>query len=121
RADSGRIRQVITNLVGNAIKFTDHGEVTLAVKLRYETATHAAIRVSVSDTGIGIAGERQKEVFESFTQIDGSMSRQYSGTGLGLAICRQLTTLLEGEIGVESEVGSGSTFSVDLVLEKQQR
>jgi signal transduction histidine kinase/CheY-like chemotaxis protein len=121
RADSGRLRQVITNLVGNAIKFTDHGEVAVAVRRRYETATHAAIRVSVSDTGIGIPADRQKEIFESFTQIDGSMSRQYSGTGLGLAICRQLTTLLGGEIGVESEVGRGSTFWIDLVLEKQQR
>ena len=119
RADSGRIRQIITNLVGNAIKFTDRGEVTVAVKLRYETSTHAAVRLSVSDTGIGIPADRQREIFESFTQLDGSMSRQYSGTGLGLAICRQLTTLLEGEIGVESEVGRGSTFWIDLVLEKQ--
>jgi PAS domain S-box-containing protein len=119
RGDPGRLRQVITNLLGNAVKFTPAGEVTIAVSSRYETPTHVAVRIAVSDTGIGIPSHRQGDIFDSFTQVDSSSTRRYGGTGIGLAICRQLTELMEGEIGVESEVGKGSTFRVDLALEKQ--
>ena len=119
RGDPGRLRQVITNLVGNAIKFTASGEVTLAAGLLYETGTHASIRLSVSDTGIGIPANRRADIFESFTQVDGSSTRKYGGTGLGLSICRQLIELMDGRIAVESEIGKGSTFRVDILLEKQ--
>jgi PAS domain S-box-containing protein len=119
RGDAGRVCQVLTNLVGNAIKFTEAGEVRIDARVLRETATHADVRLSVADTGIGIPRDRQAAVFESFTQADGSTTRQYGGTGLGLTICRQLVELMGGHMGLESEPGQGSTFWLDLTLERQ--
>ena len=116
--DPTRLRQVFTNLVGNAVKFTEAGEVTLAARVSYETSSHVTLRLAVRDTGIGIPPARHAAIFESFTQVDGSTTRRYGGTGLGLAICRQLTELMGGRIGLASEPGKGSTFWVDLTLEK---
>jgi CheY-like chemotaxis protein len=116
--DPSRVRQVLTNLVGNAIKFTDYGQVSISAALLSATPTHATIRLAVADTGIGIPAERHAAVFDSFTQADGSMARRYGGTGLGLTICRQLVELMGGRIGLESAVGKGSTFWVELTLPK---
>jgi signal transduction histidine kinase/DNA-binding response OmpR family regulator len=120
KGDAARIRQVLTNLLGNAIKFTDRGEVIVAAELAYETATHATVKLLVRDTGIGIPRDRHAAIFESFTQADGSTTRRHGGTGLGLAICRQLVTAMDGHIGVQSTPGQGSTFWVELHLEKQR-
>ena len=119
RGDPGRLRQILINLLGNAIKFTDSGEVTLKAKLEKEGANRAVIRFSVHDTGIGISEEGTNRLFQSFSQVDGSTSRNYGGTGLGLAISKQLTELMEGRIGVDSKEGQGSTFWFTVELEKQ--
>lgn len=110
RGDPGRLRQVLTNLIGNAIKFTQKGTIILKVGLEKETRTRVTIRFSVSDTGIGIPKDRLANLFDKFTQVDSSMSRKYGGTGLGLAISKQICELMGGRIGVESKVGKGSTF-----------
>jgi signal transduction histidine kinase/PleD family two-component response regulator len=110
RGDAGRLRQVLVNLINNAIKFTSNGEVVVRVQTQSESETEATIRFAVTDTGIGIPVEVQKRLFTAFSQADSSTTRKYGGTGLGLAISKQLVSLMGGEIGIESEVGKGSTF-----------
>jgi signal transduction histidine kinase/CheY-like chemotaxis protein len=108
--DPGRLRQIIINLVGNAIKFTPQGEVVVHIAAEMQTETEVWLHVTVTDTGIGIPARVQQRIFEPFTQADGSTTRQHGGTGLGLTICAQLIQLLRGRIWVESEEGQGSAF-----------
>ncbi len=108
--DATRLRQVLVNLVGNAIKFTETGSVRVALRVETQPGAPAELRIEVADTGIGIAPQDRSRLFLRFSQADGSITRRYGGTGLGLAICRQLVTLMGGQIGVESEAGAGSRF-----------
>jgi signal transduction histidine kinase/DNA-binding NarL/FixJ family response regulator len=133
--DSGRIRQILINLVGNALKFTEYGEVTVEVQspkfkvqeeqelqtlnLEPETLNSHLVHFIVRDTGIGIPLEKQQTIFDAFAQADGSTTRKYGGTGLGLTICHKLTEMMGGEIWVESEVGKGSAFHFTVRLEVQ--
>jgi two-component system sensor histidine kinase/response regulator len=109
--DPVRLRQVLTNLIGNAVKFTERGEIVLRVARDEERAGRLALRFSVRDTGIGIPRDRQAAIFEAFTQVDGSSTRRYGGTGLGLTIANELVGLMDGRMWVDSEPGRGSTFS----------
>jgi PAS domain S-box-containing protein len=117
--DPGRIRQVLLNLAGNAVKFTEEGQVVLAARAVADDPVAATVRLSVIDTGIGIPRDRHAAIFDPFTQADGSSTRRYGGTGLGLSISRQLTDLMGGSLAMTSEPGRGSCFEVTLTLEKQ--
>ena len=121
--DSVRVRQVLCNLIGNAIKFTSEGYLLLTVELAEnaaETEGGLMFRMSIKDTGIGIPPEQQKLIFEQFAQADGSTTRNYGGTGVGLSICRRLVELMDGEIHVESVAGEGSTFWFTIVLREDR-
>lgn len=119
RGAPGRLRQVITNLIGNAIKFTAQGKVTLEAKLDREDEGQAVVRFIVRDTGVGIPEKSLATLFERFTQADTSTTREFGGTGLGLAICKQLVELMDGQIAAESEEGKGTTVCFTIPLEKQ--
>jgi CheY-like chemotaxis protein len=115
-ADGGRLRQVLTNVIGNALKFTHDGGVTVTITCRERTADAARLAISVADTGIGIPPEAVELVFEPFRQADGSTTRAYGGTGLGLTISRRIAEMMGGRLWVESTVGVGSTFHIDVTL-----
>lgn len=117
--DPGRIRQVLINLVGNAIKFTEKGEVFINVQEESKEDASSFLHFTVKDTGIGVPLEKQQKIFEAFSQVDGSMARKYGGTGLGLTICTRLVAMMGGRIWVESQPGMGSTFHFTLRLAVQ--
>jgi len=120
--DGPRLRQIITNLIGNSIKFTEHGQVVARIECHELPTGEVDIHVAVTDTGIGIPAEKLDVIFDKFTQADGSMTRRYGGTGLGLSIVKQLVELMQGSCGVESVLGEGSTFwfRIHLALDRPQ-
>ncbi len=117
QGDPVRLKQILTNLLGNAVKFTEHGEVMVEAMTASSLTGQPLVRLKVSDTGLGIPPDKLEQIFESFTQADGSTTRKHGGTGLGLSITRRLVTLMGGRIHVESTLGKGSTFTVDLPFE----
>ena len=119
--DSDRLRQILMNLVGNAIKFTEHGEVFVTVEIAEDGDDGLLLHFVVTDTGIGIPAEKQQIIFESFAQADGSMTRRYGGTGLGLTISSQLVGMMGGRIWVDSHVGRGSSFHFTVRLGRVQQ
>jgi signal transduction histidine kinase/DNA-binding response OmpR family regulator len=121
RGDPNRLRQVLTNLVGNAIKFTESGEIVVRVRRDAVGEPGVGLHVSVVDTGIGIPLEKQSAIFQAFTQADGSTTRKFGGTGLGLTICAQLVSLMKGRIWVESNIGQGSAFQFSITLHESAR
>jgi signal transduction histidine kinase/ActR/RegA family two-component response regulator len=121
RGDAGRLRQVLVNLVGNAIKFTDQGEISVTITLDERDGENQIVRCTVADTGIGIAPEKQEMIFEPFSQADSSTTRKFGGTGLGLTICARLVSMMGGIIWLESEVGRGSRFNFTTCLKVAAR
>jgi len=119
--DKLRLNQVLYNLVGNAIKFTEQGRVTLDIELVTETQKSCILEFSVKDTGIGIPKEKQEKIFNSFAQANSNTTRKYGGTGLGLAICKQLLAIMGSNLKLVSNLGQGSTFSFQLQLQKVQQ
>ncbi|MCO4763183.1 MAG: response regulator [Myxococcales bacterium] len=117
RADGGRLKQVLANLLGNAVKFTKRGEVVVRAEVVSRQGTHSVLRLLISDTGPGIARDRQDDLFLPFTQLDNSYTRRHGGTGLGLSISQRLVELMGGEISLESEAGAGATFAFTLPVE----
>ena len=114
RGDVTRLRQILVNLVGNAVKFTEQGEIVLSVSHVEEKADQVTLRIEVKDTGLGIAPSVQEKIFEAFSQADGTTTRKFGGTGLGLTIVKQLVRLMNGTVGVESSLGDGSTFWLEI-------
>jgi two-component system sensor histidine kinase/response regulator len=114
--DPGRLRQVLNNLVGNAIKFTPAGHILIDVSCLKIADSHAELRIAVEDTGIGIASDKIMSVFDKFTQADSSTTREYGGTGLGLAICKEIANAMSGSLTVTSVYGQGSTFVLSISL-----
>ncbi len=118
RGDPTRLRQIFTNLIGNAIKFTLKGEIVSSVTMVNDTTTHVILECSVSDTGIGIPHDKLNTIFDAFTQVDGSTTREFGGTGLGLKICRKLVNMMGGDVVATSVPGHGTTFTFQIQLEK---
>jgi signal transduction histidine kinase len=114
--DAARIRQVLVNLVANAIKFTERGAIAVSIQCTEPAASGASLALEVRDTGIGIPADKLELIFDKFTQADGSMTRRYGGTGLGLTLVKQLVELMGGSIGVRSQLGVGTTFTIRLHL-----
>jgi signal transduction histidine kinase len=112
--DPLRLRQVLLNLLGNAVKFTEAGRVALSVHVLAQSCGKSLLRLDVADTGIGISAEQQARIFEAFSQADGSITRRFGGTGLGLSIVRRLVDMMGGTLTVSSQPGQGSVFSVEL-------
>jgi len=120
RGDAGRLRQIINNLLGNAVKFTEKGSISLHISTDNENEQRTTLRFLVCDSGIGISHDTQEYIFKPFIQADGSTTRKFGGTGLGLSICKNLVELMDGEIGVKSSAGNGAVFWFTVVLEKQR-
>ncbi|PIE60246.1 MAG: hybrid sensor histidine kinase/response regulator, partial [Desulfobulbus propionicus] len=121
KGDPGRFRQVLVNLMGNAVKFTSKGEIELSIAVEEETEEHIFLHAQVRDTGIGLAEDKLESIFEAFIQADGSTTRKYGGTGLGLSICRKIASLMGGHVWAESEVGKGSIFHFTTRLRKSSQ
>jgi len=120
-ADTIRLKQILINLLGNATKFTERGEIELKINVLNETGDHTLFRFSVTDTGIGIKAEKQELIFEAFCQEDGSTSKKYGGTGLGLAITNQLLALMDTRLQLYSTIGEGSLFFFDILLKSDSQ